>query len=278
VQEKKKRTPYISFSELKDWFHCPYYHKITRVDKEFPFKGNEFTVCGNAVHDVAEQIFILEHNCRGSSSELDKVTRFKKALVKGLKSLPKEHELKKELIKELVEQCEGLLDLILPSVEKQFGKDFKVIQLECKLAEPLAGQMIQGEYDFLGFIDAVFQTADGKYHIVDWKVTSWGWDQLKKSDKMTTYQLTLYKHFWSQKMSVDPAMIETYFALLKRTAKKDRVEIFRVTSGARKTQNALTLTEQAIYNIQNEVYIKKRQNCDYCHLNFVKCRTGKKDG
>ena len=31
-------------------------------------------------------------------------------------------------------------------------------------------------------------------------------------------------------------MVETHFALLKRTAKKDRVEIFKVTSGKVKTK------------------------------------------
>ena len=44
----------------------------------------------------------------------------------------------------------------------------------------------------------------------------------------------------------------------KRTAKKDNIEIFRVSSGARKTQNALKLLNKAIYNIKNERYIKNR--------------------
>ena len=29
---------------------------------------------------------------------------------------------------------------------------------------------------FKGFIDLVVKTPDGKYHIIDWKTCSWGWD------------------------------------------------------------------------------------------------------
>ena len=117
------------------------------------------------------------------------------------------------------------------------------------------------EYQFKGYIDAVVATPDGKVHIFDWKTCSWGWDSRKKNDKMVTYQLTLYKHFFCQKMNVDPKDVETHFALLKRTAKKDHVEFFRVTSGPRKTENALKLLNTALYNIKNQRYIKNRLSC-----------------
>ena len=107
----------------------------------------------------------------------------------------------------------------------------------------------------------VIQTEDGKYHIIDWKTCSWGWDARKKADPMITYQLTLYKHFFAQKHNIDPKDIETYFALLKRTAKNNIVEIFRVTSGSKKTENALNLMNKALYNISNGFHIKNRLAC-----------------
>ena len=70
--------------------------------------------------------------------------------------------------------------------------------------------------------------------------------QKKRSEPMVTYQLTLYKKFFCQKMNVDPKDVETHFALLKRTAKKNHVEFFRVTSGPRKTENALKLFEHGV--------------------------------
>ena len=48
--------PHISYSELKDWVTCAFYHKLTRVDKLKGFKGNEFTAFGTAIHHVCEQV------------------------------------------------------------------------------------------------------------------------------------------------------------------------------------------------------------------------------
>ena len=62
-------------------------------------------------------------------------------------------------------------------------------------------------------------------------------------------------------MNIDPKNVETHFALLKRTAKKNHVEFFRVTSGPIKTKNALKLLNKALYNIKNKRYIKNRLSC-----------------
>ena len=116
----------------------------------------------------------------------------------------------------------------------------------------------------------VIKTPDEKIHIIDWKTCSWGWNAQRRADPMTTYQLTYYKHFYAQKFNVDPSMIETHFALLKRTAKKDLVEIFRVTSGQKKTENALNLLNKALYNINKGMFIKNRLSCSNC--DFYKTR------
>lgn len=123
------------------------------------------------------------------------------------------------------------------------------------------------ERKFKGFIDLVIKTDDGKYHVIDWKTCSWGWDAKKRSDRLITYQLTLYKKFFCEKHGIDPNDVETHFALLKRTAKKDNVEIFRVTSGERKTENAKKLLNDAIVNIENQNFIKNRTSCTYCEFN-----------
>ena len=52
--------PHISYSELKDWKFCPFYHKLTRVDKIDGFKGNEYTAFGTAMHSVCEKKLLRE--------------------------------------------------------------------------------------------------------------------------------------------------------------------------------------------------------------------------
>jgi RecB family exonuclease len=158
-----------------------------------------------------------------------------------------------------------ILGEIFPAMEEHFG-DYEVLEAEEDLMEMIQDFSCEDKNKFKGFIDLVIKTPDDKIHIIDWKTCSWGWDARKRADPMITYQLTFYKHFWAKKHNVDPSMIETHFALLKRTAKKDRVEIFRVTSGKIKTQNALKFLEKAIYNIERKNFIKNRLACSKCEF------------
>ena len=117
---------------------------------------------------------------------------------------------------------------------------------------------------FKGFIDMVLKTPDGKFHIIDWKTCSWGWNSSKKTDPIVNYQLTFYKNYFSKKHSIEKSKIETYFVLLKRVAKKNSVEVVRITSGPKKTENALKTLQNSVINIDRKNYIKNRLNCKYC--------------
>ena len=238
--------PHISYSELKDWVHCAFYHKLTRVDGIDGFTGNQYTAFGSAIHSVCEKKLLQE--------EIDD-NFFVEELKKNIAAL--DDEIDNKIVHEMMKQGNAIIPEIEDALNNYF-EEYEVLAVEMPLME-----MIEGEedYKFKGFIDAVVATPDGKVHIFDWKTCSWGWDSKKKNDKMITYQLTLYKHFFCQKMEIDPKDVETHFALLKRTAKKNRVEFFRVTSGSIKTNNALKTLNMALYNIKNKRYIKNRLSC-----------------
>jgi len=240
--------PHISFSELKDWSFCPFYHKLTRVDKIAGFKGNEYTAFGSAIHSVCEKKLLQEEI---------KSDFFVEELKKNIASLDDDIPINKKLVLDMVGQGKRIIPEIQDALDDYF-EEYEVIAVEMPLMEPIEGE--EG-YSFKGFIDAIVATPDGKIHIFDWKTCSWGWNAKKKNDKIVTYQLTLYKKYFCQKMNVDPKDVETHFALLKRTATKGIVEFFRVTSGERKTENALKLLSTALYNIKNQRYIKNRLSC-----------------
>jgi len=160
------------------------------------------------------------------------------------------------------QQAKKLCDMVLPSIEEYFG-DFEVFSVEEKLMEPILSFDSYGR-SFKGFIDLVITTPDGKYHIIDWKTCSWGWDSRKKSNKIVNYQLTMYKEFFSKKHNIELKDIETYFGLLKRTAKRENIEIFKVTSGQKKINNCLSLLEKSVINIEKGFSIKNRLSCKYC--------------
>jgi hypothetical protein len=240
--------PHISYSELKDWKFCAFYHKLTRVDKIDGFKGNAYTAFGSAIHSVCEKKLLHE----AVDDDF-----FIQEFEKNIASLDDDIKVDDKMVNDMIVQGKQIIPEIEDALADYF-EEFEVMAVEMPLMEPIADEE---EYSFKGFIDAVVVTPDGKVHIFDWKTTSWGWDAKKKNDSMTTYQLTLYKHYFCQRMDIDPADVETHFALLKRTTKKNRVEFFRVTSGVKKTENALKLLRTALYNIKKGRSIKNRLSC-----------------
>ena len=247
--------PHISFSELKIWAECPFKHKLMYIDKIKGFIGNEYTAFGGAIHSLCESALL------GDLPEDDYEEFFQHVFRNELKKITVS---KPELVIEMLSQANRISPEVIPAVESYFG-NFEVVSVEERLFEKIEN-FEDEEYNFKGFIDFVAKTEDGKYHIVDWKTCSWGWDAERRSDRMTTYQLTLYKKFFCQKHNIDPSMVETHFALLKRTAKKDHVEIFRVTSGPRKTNNATELLIKALSNINRQIKFKNRLSCDKCEF------------
>jgi len=242
------KREHISYSELKDWAKCPHYHKKAWVEKVAPFEGNEYTAFGTAIHDVCEKKLLKE--------QVDEAETFQIGFDKKLQELMEKNiEVNEENVEHMREAGPKILAEVEAAIKEYFG-DYEVFSSEEMLYVPIENFNVY----FKGFVDAVVKVGD-TYHLFDWKTCSWGWDSRRKNEKLVTYQLTLYKHFFCQKHNIDPENVETHFALLKRTAKKNRVEIFRVTSGSKKTENALKLLYQAIYNILKGFTIKNRLNC-----------------
>ena len=245
---------HISYSELKTWAECAWRHKLQYIENLNPFKGNEFTTFGTALHAVSEKYLIED-------DDTDPAEYFETQFLDELKSLKTNDpalKLNPKLITEMRSQGITLAPMIIPALKEHFG-DYEIVSVEEKLYE----QMEVIDLKFKGFIDVVIKKGD-TYHVIDWKSCSWGWNRDKKTDRLITYQLTLYKLFFAKKHNINPKNIKTHFGLLKRTAKQNQIEIFEVSSGAKKTENALNLLQKAIYNISNERFIKNKLSCKYC--------------
>ena len=239
---------HISYSELKNWHHCPFYHKLVNIEKLKVFEGNEYTAFGTALHSVCEDLLT-------DKVDIPKPELFNQKFRDEIKKL-KSEEINKKLIVDMFAQGGKLSEQVLPSLESYFD-DCEVFMAEEKLYEPISGT---DDYLFKGYVDLIIKEGDN-YHIIDWKTCSWGWDSRKRSDKMILYQLILYKHFFCQKYDISPDMVHTHFGLLKRTSKKNIVELFKVTSGPKRIENALELLHKAIQTIKSGVHIKNKLSC-----------------
>ena len=244
---------HISFSELRIWAECPFKHKLAYIDKIKGFTGNIFTAFGTAIHDVCEHI---------AKDELDPEEygdHFDLAFLCELKKLDDKPDNK--MITQMRQQGKAISPSVFPQLKEHFG-EYEVFSTEEMLYEPI--DELTYKWNLKGFIDLVIKTEDGKYHILDWKSCSWGWDSKKRSEKLVTYQLTLYKKFFCKKHDIDPKLVETHFGLLKRTAKENKVEIFRVTSGTRKTNSATKLLTDGCRTIKAGNFVKNRKSCSKC--------------
>lgn len=253
----QKTRNHISFSEIKIWQECPHKHKLYYLDNLRMFKGNEYTAFGKALHAVSENFLVKEMKETPEAF-------FESEFLNELKILGKdspELDLRADLVKDMRVQGKNLAPLIQPALESYFG-DCEIFSVEEEIMQEL-----QSKTNFKGYIDLVVKK-DDEYHIIDWKTCSWGWDARRKADRMTTYQLAYYKNFFCEKYSIDTDKVKAYFGLLKRTAKKQRVEIFEVGCGDKKIKNALKLMNHALYNIGKENFVKNKLSC---HGKFGQC-------
>ena len=264
---------HISYSEWKDWSICPFYHKLVHIDKLKGFEGNIYTAFGKALHETIEVDIVKDKV--GNIDEM--ITNFQAILKKEIKSLPEEEKrriLTDFDIKAWLAQGTEIVKEVYTALTDRFGEygiGWEVLAAEEKLYEDI--QYFDTKKKFKGFIDLiVYNKIDDKIYLIDWKTTSWGWDKKKKSDSTLAYQLAFYKYFYSQKYDVETKDVETYFVLLKRTAKVGKkVEFVRVTSGPRRIQNALNALKKAVYNIDRGNYIKNKLSCTNCPKRFGSC-------
>lgn len=260
---------YISYSSVSDWDKCPFYFKLKNVDKIQFDRGSVHTAFGNAVHLINKNIVL------GKLPISDVEVSFQNEFKKELKKLPQ--SIKNEILldKEIKKLCKEMMmqggDLCKKSIEQlhiQFP-GFKVIAAEGRIIEPIMGYD-KTDYEFKAILDLIITTKDDEVIILDWKTTSWGWDVRKRTDKMVTYQLTYYKHYLGQQEDIDVEKIKTYFALIKRTAKEDNIEIFESPVGKKKIENALNVLNNMLYNVDRKNFPKNRLSCEDCPFHKTK--------
>ena len=167
---------HISYSEWKNWSICPYYHKLTYIDKVKQFQGNIYTAFGKALHTLCEETLTKTEQYKSSEKI---ITLLKEEFVKELKALPVEEQQRANNdfnLREWMDKgIEIIPDLYRTLVNKfgKLGEDWHVLAAEEKLYEPIP-EFTDAEKKFKGFIDLVVMSEkDKKVHLIDWKTCSW---------------------------------------------------------------------------------------------------------
>ena len=178
------------------------------------FTGNIYTAFGTAIHSVCEQ------SALGNLPEEEFAEHFDIVFLDELKKL--DEKPKNKMIVEMRKQSHEIFTRCFWASKAFPG--YKVYSSEEDIYETNFGAWIHDIWKV--FIDLVIKTPDGKHHIIDWKSCSWGWDMKRKSDSMTTYQLTLYKKFFCENMALIPKMLKLILVFWRELQKKIMLKYF----------------------------------------------------
>lgn len=246
----------ISFSEIKVYDECPWKHKLLYKDKVVKQKKTQYLAFGLAFHSTIEEIH--------RNPECDPAAYFEKRLVEEFLLIIDDTVFKKKTrekeYEEMLEQGKSLVVLIIPALKDKFG-DYEFIGCEEKLEIPMTSLEASQDFQFKGYIDFIIRLPNKKIAIIDFKTSSIGWSAQQKTDKVTTYQLTLYKHFYCEKYSIDPKDVEVHFAIIKRTGKKENFDVFEVSCGPKKISNSIKFLRNKAKLIDKKVVIKNYSSC-----------------
>ena len=120
---------HISYSELKDWAHCPHYHKKSWIEKVAPFEGNEYTAFGSAIHDVCEKKLLKEN--------INEAEMFQIGFAKKVEELVEKNiEFNASNVQQMKVAGPAILAEVENALENYFG-DYEVFSSEEMLYVPI---------------------------------------------------------------------------------------------------------------------------------------------
>ena len=264
--------PHVSYSEVRTWKECPYRHKLTYVDKIEADDPSQYLDYGITLHDHLENFLkTREINIDKLKSDLTSAWEEKgydtEDYINKLTQAAEARGEKPRILEPLshwLQWAETSISAVPEFMDTNFP-NWKCISAEHQLYEPIPADDVK----FKGFIDAViecdYRKSKRKVWILDWKTApAYGWNAWKRKDFLIHAQIALYKKFWRTKFDYDCNNVGAGFVLLKRGAKKNPVDIFKVSVGPKTEDKAEKLLRSMLKSVRSGLYLKNRNSCKYC--------------
>ena len=266
------QKPHVSYSEVRTWKECPYRHKLTYIDKIEYDDPSQYLDYGILLHDCLENylktreldVDLLKSKIEAAWEEKGYDTE---AYIKRLTEIADSRGEKPRILDPLpkwLQWAETSVTAIPDFMDENFP-NWKCISAEHQLYEPIPADDVK----FKGFIDAViecdYRKTKRKVWILDWKTApAYGWHARKKQDFLVQAQISLYKKFWRTKFDYDCSDVGAGFVLLKRGAKKNPVDLFKVSVGPKTEEKSEKLLRSMLKTVRKGLFLKNRNSCKYC--------------
>lgn len=273
------KREHISFSEMTDFFACPWRHKLKHIDKINIDIPTPFLLFGLAIHASCEKY--LRTRILDIELALNKIKDFwadnRQKTQDELKCSDEKYVEFVDFFSQKAEQkalkeAESILKDIPKFLDDSFP-DWEFIDAEHLLLENVENT----ENKFKGYIDGIIKyKVKNKvlYFILDWKTATRPWDKKKKQDPMIKNQLVFYKYFWLKKNpNIKFKDVRCGFVILNRGAKSGKhCNLFVVSVGDVTTSRAIKLIRNMFVSLNRKMIFKNKRSCQYCSfLNTKYC-------
>ena len=266
------QKPHVSYSEVRTWRECPYRHKLAYIDKIEVDDPSQYLDYGITLHDHLENYLkTKEINIGKLKTDLENAWNEKgydtSEYIQRLTESAKARGEKPRILEPLEDWllwAETSMSAIPKFMDENFP-NWKTISAEHQLYETIPADSVK----FKGFIDAViecdYRKTKRKIWILDWKTApAYGWHSRKKQDFLVQAQIALYKKFWREKFKHECSEVGAGFVLLKRGAKKNPIDVFKVSVGPKTEEKADKLLRSMLKSVRSGLYLKNRNSCKYC--------------
>jgi hypothetical protein len=282
VIEEKPQRRRVSFSQYSMWLGCKHRWYLEYVKKLRKFEGSINTALGISMHETFQEYLRLLYDFGlVQADEFDYMAFFKEAYEREVQKLRDDGaEITEDDYMDFFYNGDDILREFMKTSTriKHFPSTYELIGIEVPLEIDVMNNL-----QFVGYLDVVLkEKGTNNYLIIDFKVTSTGWNRYMKEDETKYSQLQIYKKVYSKVLGVPMSNIKIEFFIVKRKFyenvdfKQSRIQIFSPPSGPTAVNETVDsfieflehgFTKDGEFNLDSEYPKypgKNKKNCRYC--------------
>jgi hypothetical protein len=240
----------ISYSQYSMYKTCGRKWDLIYKQKLFPYTSNIHTTFGTAIHEALQNDLTLAYNQSSPiADEFDAEELFKDRFIEiyqeNYEKNNNQHFSNPDELREFYEDGLKIISYFKKNRRKYFSKrGWYLVGIELPLLITPNPKFKKIRYK--GLLDVVlYNEVLNKFHILDFKTSSYGWGDKNKKDTIKQNQLLLYKEFFSKQYNIPLENIHVEFFILKRKLYENsefvikRIQQYSPISGKTKMKRAL---------------------------------------
>ena len=277
----------VSFSQLSMFRQCPKKWSLQYKEGHKQYTPTIHTLFGTALHEAVQHyLTVMYDESAAAADREDIIGMFEDCLREEYQKQYKRsnsHFSSPDQLREFYDDGVTIINYLIKNRNKYFSKRGWYLA-GCEIPIMIVPNKRYTNVLYQGFLDVVlYHEPTNKFHIIDIKTSTSGWNARAKKDEDKQFQLILYKKFFSETFNVPLDDIDIEFFIVKRRLYKSedyvipRIQQFKPASGKVKMNRASKALEEFITKaFDREGYAEvehiptpdnPNNNCNWCAFN-----------